>query len=57
MSFITIKPVRPTNLQFNSAKEYQDFVRYASSTEKTDSAVMNSIRKEIINHKRSPRRK
>lgn len=51
-----IKPIRPTVIEFETEEEYEAFIEYATSKEKTDSPELNKMREMIKNHKRSKRR-
>lgn len=57
MPITEIKPIRSTEIYFNDSIELNNFIDYATSKEKTDSEIMNRVRRELISHKRSPRRK
>lgn len=48
-----IKPIRQTIIEFETEEEYDEFIKYATSTEKTDSPELNRMRELLKNHKRS----
>lgn len=51
-----IKPIRPTIIEFGTEEEYDEFIKYATSKEKTDSPELNNLRELLKNHKRAKRR-
>ncbi|GAA4881732.1 hypothetical protein GCM10023310_72240 [Paenibacillus vulneris] len=44
---IPIKPIRPTQIFFNSNKEKAQFEKYISSSEKTESIGMEKMREKM----------
>ncbi|MEK4008332.1 hypothetical protein [Paenibacillus sp. FSL H3-0333] len=52
-----IKPIRPTEIEFQSLDDLKKFVQYATSTEKTYTDILERVRKEQKAHIRTPRRK
>ncbi|WCT55802.1 hypothetical protein PQ456_22070 [Paenibacillus kyungheensis] len=52
-----LKPIRPTKISFENDKELSEFVEYATKKEKTHSDIMDNVRRDLSNHKRSSRRK
>lgn len=57
MKATEVKPIRQTQVFFESEHDYNDFLEYATSRKKTDSEIMNRVRKELNDHVRSPKRK
>lgn len=53
----TIKPIRATEIFFENDKELKEFQQYANSTKQTNDEIMNRVRRDFKNHKRSTRRK
>lgn len=52
-----IKPIRPTNIEFENDEELQKFLNYASSTQKTNSKDLERVRDLIKNHRPASERK
>lgn len=52
-----LKPIRPTKISFENSEELAEFVEYATKKEKTHSDIMDNVRRDLSNHKRSSRRK
>lgn len=52
-----LKPIRPTKISFENSEELAEFVEYATKKEKTHSEIMDNVRRDLSNHKRSSRRK
>jgi hypothetical protein len=52
----TVKPIRQTEINFSSKKELEEFIQYATSTEKTQTPEMERLRKAMKNHKRTQKR-
>jgi len=47
----TLKPIRPTEIEYSSSENYRDFIGYATSNKKTDSDSLNRLRKLMAKHK------
>lgn len=52
-----IKPIRPTVISFETDEEYDEFVRWAESTEKDNSIGMQRAREIMKKHKPAERMK
>ena len=57
MKTAAIKPIRPTNLEFETEEEMQKFIHYATSKQKTSDPGLDRLRKLMETHKRAPERK
>ena len=53
MPAVTIKPIRPTEIEFNSQADMEQFINYATSKQKTHNEIMNRVRREMKTHQRS----
>lgn len=53
----TIKPIRPTHIEFENEDELLKFINYATSKEKTNSPGLARLRKLMENHKPAEERK
>lgn len=52
-----IKPIRPTEISFESDDEMLQFLNYATDNKKTNNEALERIRKLMRNHKSANRRK
>jgi hypothetical protein len=52
-----IKPIRPTNIEFESEDEMQEFINYATSKTKTKSPGLDRLRQLMKEHKPAEERK
>lgn len=52
-----IKPIRPTQLQFENDAEMHKFINYATSKTKTSDPGLDRLRRLMKNHKPTPERK
>jgi hypothetical protein len=57
MMVTAVKPIRQTEINFSSKKEMEQFIKYATSTEKTRSPEMERLRDAMKNHKRTQKRR
>jgi hypothetical protein len=48
-----VKPIRPTVIEFETDEEYDDFIKYVTSTEKDQSEGMQRMRELMSNHRQS----
>lgn len=51
------KPIRPTQLQFETEAEMQKFINYATSTEKTSDPGLDRLRRLMKKHTPATERK
>lgn len=56
MNATPIKPIRPTNLEFETKEEMQKFINYATSKQKTSDPGLDRLRKLMKTHKRAQER-
>lgn len=52
----SVKPIRPTVIKFETEEEYDDFIKYTTSTERDNSEGMERMRELMRNHVRSKKR-
>jgi len=52
-----IKPIRPTNLEFNNESDMQKFLNYATSTKKTTTPGLTRARELMKYHQPASERK
>lgn len=51
-----VKPIHLMVIEFETDEEYDNFIKYATSTEPDNSVVMDKMREMMKNHVRSERR-
>lgn len=52
-----IKPIRPTTYEFNDPASLQQFLNYASSTEKSNTPELERVRRLMKQHQAAAERK
>lgn len=49
----SVKPIRPTVIKFDSDEEYDNFIKYVTSTERDNSEGMERMRELMRNHRQT----
>lgn len=51
------KPIRPTEIVFESESDIDNFINYATRKDRTNNETMNRVREMMKNHKPAKKRK